>query len=250
MRVLALYILLGTLSGCHHELYGGPANVRDSVSVPADGFHSQYVFVGDDGRVPRPVEQLRAACQNANLCDAIVVPPAGNTRWPELRVIPKAPGKTHVTIDFVHPGRNKREQHRMAIEVIASPAPAPIALGAAVPARRTDLAHHVNGAIVGHCDQLESPRDIVNGHERGDVKIYACSALVEAAPTTKRYRVCNGMCPSGVDEHYFLCATEERGVVASASVLQYKHAPRSSELEVKVVEGMPLDGVCTPAPQT
>jgi hypothetical protein len=227
--------------------------------VPVDTFYSTYVAISHGSRAPIAVENLRARCVDESICKVVVKPPDREHQWPELQILGHAAGKTTVVAEYKHPTREQELVDEIAVELVATPAYTPLAVGEPLPTSGT-IVHHIRASQLslsqvegddpliplGRCEPGSNQR--ISGADRADVRMFECTMAVEVAPATHRFRRCTGRCPAPLSERYTVCAQVRAGNVAAARVFESKVRRTHVELEAKHAVGTFDGDACAALP--
>jgi hypothetical protein len=215
-RLSALALALSTpllLAGCPSALYSGPADVPEYFgTVETDHYISQPIVIFEGGRTPKGVANAEAQCEDSSICAAKVVT---GDRWPMLEVVGLGPGKTWVTLSYLHPVNDVVVTRRVSVDFVEPPELENLAVGQAVPVT-DDVLFDMPGEppTVSRCARVRSGglRDeVVTGLE--PVTVYSCMPARDMPGVGLRYRRCVGLCEA--EEALGVCL-ETRGGIATA----------------------------------
>ena len=231
------WMIIGLLWAC-----GGRdwyvATPKQIASIPTDGFFAMTMKASAGGRRPAPVRKVEARCVDTEICETRVLLPGADREFGEVQVLGKRQGSTTVVVDFENPFYGDRERRTIPVTVTPAPTRAALSLGAQLPDERA-LIHSVSGADAGHCTLDNGAwKSNVAGSERGDVRVYFCSAYV-SFENQRRFRRCSGDEICSRDEQYLLCTQVRNGTVVATAVLNL-----DEKWKVKISEGTFDPGVC------
>ena len=245
-RALLVVCLFSLAVGCSKP-YSRPISFPEKwPALDTTRYISMYVSISGGARTPLAATEVKASCEDATVCKALVDP---KDRWPRLDVVALAAGSTNVSISYYHPVLKKRFSHKMAVSFVAGSF-AKLELHKAVPAKGRPVM--VTGfpdmppslrRFPLRCERVTFGEGLVSGPPSHTVITYTCSRPAEKIAGKARYIACRGMCP-GADFSRQICVEEKGGKVA-AMTYYGKELRESSQVTVNLeTRGNPTAGVC------
>ena len=247
ISVLTAIMLAVALAGGCSKPYSRPITFPETwPALDTTRYISMYVSISGGARPPRAAEQVKASCEDAAVCKALVDP---KDTWPRLDVVALKAGSTTVAISYFHPVLKKRFEHRMAVSFVAG-AFASLELHKDVPAKGRPVM--VSGfpnmpprlsRYPLRCERVTFGKGMVSGPPKHTIISYSCSSPMEKVSGKAHYIACKGMCP-GADFSRQICVEEKGGKVAAMTF--YSKEQREGDQVIVNLEtrGNPTTGVC------